>query len=1012
VRSLNVLLKYSRLYGLEHTRSVEGFKSAWKELEAAVLAAGERGLLMGASGSQLLLDGVPLESTPAERKFADLLTDAGVASVSFSPHVSRDDLLAFVRSFMESAIKTSTLAQRLEANLGGRSGIRLNEIRFVAEDAAYSEARVAAQLTVKTLGGDAGVVTDWLSSPEKMIQLIAAAEGSHGGPGGPETGGPGIGLGPGLGTSGGAASGVGTGGGGPYSSGSGDAAPGSGAGTGDPDAAGSGGAAAGSGSGTGGPYAAGSGGTAAGSGSGTGGPYAAGSGGAGSGGTAVGGAGAVGPGVGGTGTGGGTGGGVGSAVGAGAVPGGIGTGTGGVLGGSHVSGAPIANQAAISKLEEADLQSLLRLLVQFGEAQHAKTQQNPDVWKQRMSSLPPNAQITLRQALAGVAATSPSAKMDEATLLRLAEDLAIKFALDRFQRGEVRVNAVRQMLDRMGHELETLRKLLKAREEKLANAGVNLESHADVLDRQFWAAVPESGKRQVLMSGEAWCIPPRNVQQYVEELLGRGESDAAGDILLQYASCVRNKDAAARKKAAIGLGQLAELYSKAASQRLQDALVQIGQQMAEERDVELQTLLSAAFVRLSQESAARRYYRAMQQALDSIAELENSKPSWAASLRPRLGVENRVGDFIEEALTAETMPEGLIGVLMRIPQASAEQLGVRISRCARRTEREAIVELAKSVGAPCARHLRETLKNEPLAKAAAAVGLLSRLDVFAVDEVLPERLKEGQRSFHDAVVRQLSTAGAPERGQVLANCIELIDPVILPLALDEIGMCGDPATASKLLRLAEGELLPETSDYLRVKAIEALGRMRAPAAAGHLRHFVEARKTFGWVYPEEIRMAAAQALMKLDPAWMQAFLPQCGLDASVMALAPLDAIPERDFVRHRRYRRVRLPRNVPAVITSARGKYSSAISVLSLEGGLLSGDIQIPVGTEATLKIPAGLRSISMRAVVRFVRSHQAGFEMVGMNLEDRSKLRRLLVSLGDDRPARQNTLTDPTISE
>src|SRR6202041_2332675 len=155
------------------------------------------------------------------------------------------------------------------------------------------------------------------------------------------------------------------------------------------------------------------------------------------------------------------------------------------------------------------------------------------------------------------------------------------------------------------------------------------------------------------------------------------------------------------------------------------------------------------------------------------------------------------------------------------------------------------------------------------------------------------------------------------------------------------------------------------------------------------------RKTFGWVYPEEIRMAAAQALMKLAPAWMQAFLPQCGLDASAMALAPLGATPERDFVRHRRFRRIRLPRNVPAVITSARGKYSSAISVLSLEGGLLSGAVQLAVGTEATLKIPAGLRSISMQAVVRFVRSHQAGFEMVGMGLEDRAKLRRLLVSLG-----------------
>src|SRR5208282_5562812 len=177
--------------------------------------------------------------------------------------------------------------------------------------------------------------------------------------------------------------------------------------------------------------------------------------------------------------------------------------------------------------------------------------------------------------------------------------------------------------------------------------------------------------------------------------------------------------------------------------------------------------------------------------------------------------------------------------------------------------------------------------------------------------------------------------------------------------------------------------------------------MPAPAAAGHLRRFVVTRKAFGWAYPEEIRTAAAQALVKLDPEWIQAFFPRSGLDENVMALAPLDAIADRDVVRHRRYRRIRLPRNVPAVITSARGKFSSAISVLSLEGGLLSGDVQLAVGTEATLKIPAGLRSINMQAVVRFVRSQQAGFEMVGMGLEDRTKLRRLLVSLGGmDAPA------------
>jgi hypothetical protein len=920
VRSLNVLLKYARLYGLEHSRSAGQFDSAWLELRAAVDAAGPGGLLLGAAGSQLLLDGVPLESSPAERSFADFLNASGVASIGFLPRVERQEFSNLVKCFMETGPKAGALSERLTVCFTNRShsGIRVNEIRFVAEDSGFSDARVAATLTAKTLGADADRIQEWFRSPEKMIQLIAAAEGEHGGPGVPGTGG------------------------------NGGTVPGS--------------------------FYAGGSGTSTGSGAETG-----------------------------TGSGAGFGPGSGAGTGAGFGPGnfgvaGLGSGPSTGTGGGGVSGLA----GGIGQLEEAELHSLLRLLAQFGEAQSAK---NPDLdalsWRLKFAALPQNAQVTLQQALATVAAQSPSAKLDENTMLRLAEDLAIRFAIDRFQRGEVKVNAVRQMLDRMGNELTTLRKLLKSREEKMAHAGISIETHADVLDRQFWAAVPDSGKKTVLMSSEAWCIPPRNVQQYVEELLGRGESDAAGDILIHYASCVGNADAEARKKAAIGLGQLAELYSKAASQRLQDTIAKIGLAMAAEKDTELQTLLSAAFVRLSQESAARRYYRAVQQALDSLADLEGSRPSWVQTLRPRIGVDNRLPEFIEEAMVAEAMPDGLVGVLMRVPQSAAEHLSVRLARTSRRTERESVVSLAKAVGAPCVRYLKESLKNDAPAKAATVIGLLSRLDPASVDELLPRRLREGGRGFHDAVVRQLSTAGAPERGKLLSDSLEMFDVMILPLALDEIGMCADGETSSKLLRLAEGDILPQGPDYVRVKAIEALGRMRAPEAASRLRRFVEERKTFGWVYPDEIRMAAAQALVKLDPAWIQEFLPQSGLDAKVFQLAPLDAIPERDFVRHRRYRRVRLQRNVPAVVTSAKGKYSSAISVLSLDGGLLSGELQLPVGTEATLKIPAGLRSISMQAVVRFVRSHQAGFEMVGMNLEDRAKLRRLLVSLGgNDVPA------------
>src|SRR5206468_9183594 len=68
VRSLNILLKFARLYGYEHARTIEQLQIAWQELRAAIPLGTEAGLLLGATNSQLLLDGVPLEGSPAEKQ--------------------------------------------------------------------------------------------------------------------------------------------------------------------------------------------------------------------------------------------------------------------------------------------------------------------------------------------------------------------------------------------------------------------------------------------------------------------------------------------------------------------------------------------------------------------------------------------------------------------------------------------------------------------------------------------------------------------------------------------------------------------------------------------------------------------------------------------------------------------------------------------------------------------------------------------------------------------------------
>src|SRR5216683_2380237 len=181
VRSLNILLKLARLYGFEHVRTTAQLQTAWNELRTAVSADTAAGLLLGATGSQLLLDGVPLAAAPVERNFAQLLSAAGLASIYFSPKVTPDDLNRFARAFPTGGAKPSVLAEQLKVALDGVSGIRINEIRFVAEDAGLADAKMAAQLTARTLGANDEQLKEWLNDPQKLLQLIAAAEGSRGG---------------------------------------------------------------------------------------------------------------------------------------------------------------------------------------------------------------------------------------------------------------------------------------------------------------------------------------------------------------------------------------------------------------------------------------------------------------------------------------------------------------------------------------------------------------------------------------------------------------------------------------------------------------------------------------------------------------------------------------------------------------------------------------------------------------------------------------------------------------
>ncbi len=860
-------MKYVRLYGLDHKRTEGQFASTWKELQEGLPKGAEGSFLLGVSENKLLMDGIPLETGQAERSFAQLLTTAGLASIHFSNQITKDEFVQLVRAFALGGSKAQDVVKEIKNTFGDSksASIRINEVRFVAADPSTGEVSIAAQIAAQTLGPE---FKQWLNDPQKLLQLIAAAEGAKSGgvPGGAPVGSV---PNPGPAVEGGD--------------------PGTGTGTG-------------------------------------------------------------------TGTGGGT-------------------WAGGVV-----------------PLQEEEVIQTIRLLTRFGEV-GGDPSGDTEALQKELTAVDANTKVNLQQLLGSLAAQASVEQTDNTPLLmKAAEHMAIRFALERFQKGEVKVNAVHQMMEHMSRQMDTLRQILKLQEDKMSKAGILVESHADILDRMFWAEVPEAGKKSVLLSHEAPCVPPRNVRQFVEILLDRGDKETAVAILLNYLNCLDVKEAEPRRKIATGISQLADLFAASGGELMALSIRKIGELIGTESDPDLQSMLGAAFVRLSTEASTNKQFGALSELCIAMENIARQRPVLATELRPRIGVENRLPEFIEEAMHLPQLPADLLQVLRRTSQASVEHLSERFFRCMRREECDRIIDIVKELGTPAQEQLREMVRTGQPRQAASVVGLLSRLDVPTLLELLPTRLPEWNRFYHDVVVRQIAYGAAHDRGRSLLELLEILDPLVLPQAIDEIGMSGDRSAVPPLVVMAESGETQGRSALLQLKAVESLGRLRENEAIPVLRNLLEAKKMWRWSHHRELRIAAAQALVKIDPRYGSQVMAESGLEPGELAIAPLDSAPACPWVRQRRYERIVLRRTLQATISSSWGKSSILIRELSLGGGMGTKEDNLRVGSEANIDIVAGVRHIRGQVLLRRARVNEVGFEIVNTDLESRYRLRRILI--------------------
>src|SRR5580698_5299644 len=869
IHSLNILVKYVRLYGFQHKRTEGQFEVTWNELQHGLPKEGDGGFLLGVSENRLLLDGVALESGQAERSFAQLLTAAGLASIHFSKGVTVDDFARLIRAFAVGGSKAQDVVQQIKDTFGDNknSTIRINEVKFVAADPGSADVSVAAQIAAQTLGPE---FKEWLNNPQKLLQLIAAAEGSRAGGGG---GGAPIGSVPNVST--------------------GDTSSGNTAGT--------------------------------------------------------------------------------------------GTWAGGVV-----------------PLQEEEVMQAIRLLTKFGEV-GADPGAKTESLQSELSQVDPNTKLNLQQLLESLAAKNSAEKNDTPLLMKAAEHMAIRFAMERFQKGDIKVNAVHQMLEHMSRQMETLRQILRVHEDKMSKAGILVESHADILDRMFWAEVPEAGKKSVLLSGEAPCVPPRNIRQFIEVLLERGDTEGAAAILQNYSNCLTAKEPDPRRKAAIGLSQLADLFAAPGIDLIGPIVHKIGEALVRDPDPEVQSLLSAAFVRLSSEAGNRKQYAALGEVCGAIESVAKQRPALANELRPRIGVENRLPEFIEEAVRLPQVPADLILVLRRTSQAAMEHLADRFFRCMRREECDRMVEIVKDLGPGGLQLAREMLRMAPVRQAASVIGLLSRLDVPTLLELLPLRLPEWNRFYHDIVVRQIAYGAASDRGRTLLEILEHLDSMVLPQAIDEIGMSGDRTTVPPLMVMAEAGESQGRSAIIQIKAVESLGRLREPESIPVLRNLLETRKMWKWSNHRELRIAAAQALAKIDPRYAGQVMSDSGLVPGELAIAPLDAAPACPWVRQRRYERIVLRKTLSAIISSSWGKSSICLRELSLGGGMGTKEDNLRVGSEANIDISMGVRHIRGQVLLRRARVNEVGFEIVNTDMESRLRLRGILMEAVERAPEVRN---------
>jgi hypothetical protein len=640
--------------------------------------------------------------------------------------------------------------------------------------------------------------------------------------------------------------------------------------------------------------------------------------------------------------------------------------------------------SAVQEITREQVRRTLHFLSQAGrrlnEAQHDSPQESGRTVQAELAAADPQA---LAQSARRLAANPPQEGDSPGPYLsRIGDEMSSDFVRNEYTRRRIRASEIRllfEQLYRSGEHENEPELLFEARIER------------------FWTALPAREISRMLESGEGWCIPVSALRKHLESLLVTSDTqrpdtrgDAARLALRNFLGCLDSEEDKARRAVAAALIEISDLLERLwPHPQLQDLAPKVVAALVKESSPGIAGLLVAATENLARVGWRRRGYAEIERILDDLDKgPREPEHGYIAALARRIIAQDQWLTLVDESLENRPLDPTLPRLLRREPQRLVDRLGLLMTAPGGSNTFPAMARLVRAAGEPVIGTLETQLSDPRRQRQATAIKLLSAVQPERLATALPRVLPGWEWSLQDLAVSELSRQPNAElRKQAARIFLSILNEAhlfVVPSMIDQIALAGDTSAIPQLWAVAAGDVEQLRDMFIRIKAVEALGRMRATEAADLLRNMVRQRDGIAYTEPAGLRAAAEEAL-----ALMEAH------PDSERLRAMQDAVNKASgaFSVQRRYLRVQLPDPVTAKI-AAPHEGTARVHSIALGGALLETDMHLAVGDSIRAEMRIGLRSIALTAVVRNVSIAGYGIEFMHMKPEDREKLRRHISKL------------------